>query len=652
MTAAVDLSLAAALREVRSGTLKPPPKLNLVEWADEYRYLSPEASSEPGKWRTDSVPVARGPMLAVSDPKVKQITVMCCTQMMKTELLLNIIGYHVHLDPAPMLLIQPTETSAEAFSKDRVDTMFRDTPAIRDKVGDKRSRDGGNTILHKQFVGGHLTMVGANAPSNLAMRPVRLVLADEIDKYPASAGEEGDPIKLAAERMDTFWNSLLVTVCSPTVAGKSRIELEYEQSDKRIYEVPCPHCHERREMKWRQVQWPEGKPEEAAYFCEVCGCQWSEPDRIRAIGRGEWRATAPFTNHAGFKVSKLASPWRPLSELAVKWEKAAGRPQLVKTFYNTQLAETFKEVGEAPGYKTIFDNNRGEYMRGSVPMGACFLTAGVDVQKDRLEYEVVGWGPGRRSWSVDYRVIDGDTSNEGPDGPWAKLQEVISTETWPHPTGAQLPIRMAAVDSGFRTSFVYDFCKRFSNSRVVPIKGSDSQVMAVGAPRTIDRKKDGKQVWRGLKLYMVGSSFIKRELYDWLVLPRPEEGEPPPGYCTFPQDYEELHFKELTSEQLVMRQARNGSLKELWEPTPNVRNEPLDCRVYARAAATLVGMDRFKPEHWQRMLARYTGGAKPKAAPPAQDAPAAAAEERTAPTPPTEPQRRPRPSSGFWKGRF
>lgn len=603
----VGRTLAQVLPALRRSHLKPPPRLTLVEWADQYRHLSAEASSLAGRWVTERVEVARGPMLAASDPEVREITVMCCTQLMKTELLLNLIGFFVHQDPAPILLMQPTVHIAEAFSKDRVDPMFRDSPALKDKLGGKKSRDGGNTILHKQFAGGHLTMVGANAPGELAMRPVRIVLCDEVDKYPVSAGDEGDPIKLAAERSATFWNYLIVKVCSPTIEGKSRIAMEYDLSDKRVFEVPCPYCDERQEMRWERVYWPEGQPELAAHACRKCGVQWSEPERQRAIAKGTWRATAPFNGHAGFKVSKLASPWEPLSKLAKKWVDCQGKPEQLKTFYNTQLAETFKEVGEAPPWKELYER-RESYSIGSVPADALMLTAGVDVQKDRLEYEVVGWAPGKRSYSIEYGVIRGDTENTGDDGPWEELQTLITSGQWEHASGVMLPLRFTAIDSGFRTSTVYDFCRRFSLNKVAPIKGRDDQAMAISAPRKIDLKRDGKAVWKSLRLYTVGSSLLKSEFYDWLGLKQSESGNYPPGYCHFPE-YEEQHFKELTSEQVMVKISR-GYAKQVWVKTPGVRNEPLDCRVYARAAAAIAGMDRWRDRDWDA-LAEQFGAERP-----------------------------------------
>jgi phage terminase large subunit GpA-like protein len=262
---AVSSQLLAGLIKDANENLKPPPKLNLVEWADEKRMLSPEASSEAGKWRTSRVEVARGPMLAATEPGVREITVVSCTQLLKTEILLNLIGYFVDQDPASILVMQPTLSLAQGFSKDRVDPMFRDTPCLAGKLKDKRSREGGNTMLHKTFPGGYLTIVGANSPTDLASRPVRVVLCDEVDKYPTDAGGEGDPIRLASERSATFFNRLLVKACSPTVAGRSRIAAEYDDSDRRVFQVPCPHCGDTAEMRWANVTWPDGEPEKAGY---------------------------------------------------------------------------------------------------------------------------------------------------------------------------------------------------------------------------------------------------------------------------------------------------------------------------------------------------------------------------------------------------
>jgi phage terminase large subunit GpA-like protein len=582
--------------------LRPPPKLNLWEWADEFRYLSPEAAAKPGKWRTSHVEVARGPMEAITDPSVHIVTVMCCTQLMKTELILNTIGYYVHQDPAPMIVMQPTVHMAEAFSKDRVDTMFRDSPALAGVLPPKKSRDGGNTILHKQFPGGHLTMVGANAPGDLAMRPVRVVLCDEVDKYPGSAGDEGDPITIIGERSATFWNWKQIRTCSPTIEGRSRIALSYEESDQRVFEPACPHCGHRAEMLWQQVRWPEDSPESAAYHCPDCDQPWSESERRKTIkaarnlpGYG-WTATKPFNGHAGFRVSKLASPWENLGKLARKFVEARKSPELLKAFVNTQLAETWKDKGEAPDWQRLY-NRREEYARNLVPVGGLMLFAAADVQKDRIEVEIKAYGRGLESWSIDYRVFLGDTSDEvAPSSPWRQLDDLLG-EAWPHMhAGVCMQLTRLAVDSGYNTQTVYRWASKYSPTRVMVIKGQPEQVVAVAAPKAIQIKANGQKLARGQKLWNVGTNLIKGELYSWLRAEPPTPGEPMPmGFHHWPE-HDEEYFRQLCSEIMMVKTVK-GRRVYTWEQI-RPRNEVLDVHVYCRAAAAAHGLDRYTDSHW------------------------------------------------------
>jgi phage terminase large subunit GpA-like protein len=583
-----------------------------VEWADTYRYLSPESSSVPGRWRTTNVEAARGPMLAVTDPSVNKITVMGPTQLLKTELINNIVGYFIHQDPAPMIVMQPTGKMAEAWSKDRLDKMLRDSPAISGAVGNRKSRDADNTILHKSFVGGHITVVGSNSPSDLASRPVRIVLCDEVDKYPESAGKEGDPIKLIEERTDTFWNSLKVRVCSPTIQGTSRIESEYDISDKRVFCGKCPHCGQLDELKWENVHWDDENPEATShYVCAKCSTGWSESDRLKAISLGEYVATAPFNGHAGFKVNKIASPWQPLSVLVNKWLESKDSPEKLKTFVNTQLAETWVEKGEVPDWKRLHER-RETWQTNTLQPGVVFLTCGVDVQKDRLELEIVGWGRDKQSWSVDFRVIPGDPCTPAP---WLEIDKVLN-ETWITEAGRELQIRMLAVDSGYETQHVYDWVRKKPADRVRAIKGSDSIQMAFGSPKDVEFRKDGDRLARAVKLWTVGVSVLKSELYGWLKLDAAgDDGKSLPGFCHFPQ-YDEEHFKRMCSEQLVKKTV-NGKTVHRWIKVYE-RNEVLDCRNYARAAAAMFGMDRLKPEDWDLLEGKMElpGPAKPKVPPP------------------------------------
>ena len=585
--------------ESRKKALKPTPKLNLVEWADSYRYLSPESSSLPGKWKTSNVEAARGPMLAVTDPRVKKITVMGPTQLLKTELINNIVGYFIHQDPSPMIVMQPTGKIAEAWSKDRLDKMIRDTPVLRGLVKDKRAKDSENTILHKTFPGGHITIVGSNSPSDLASRPVRIVLCDEVDKYPESAGKEGDPIKLIEERTDTFWNALIVHVCSPTVKGRSRIEQEYEQSDKRVFHGRCPYCNKLDELKWVNVKWDNDDPETARYECGQCGHPWTEIDRLKAISNGEYIATAPFNGHAGFKVNKIASPWQELKAIVKKFLEAKDNPEKLKTFVNTQLAETWEEEGDKPDFQRLYER-RETYPINTLPKGVVFLTAGADVQKDRIELEIVGWGREKESWSIDYRIFPGDTA--APEV-WKKLDEVLN-QTWKTHNGLSVQIRMLAVDTGYNTQHVYNWVRKQSPDRVRAVDGRDGLQSVFGTPSDVDMNLDGSRVRRALKLWPVGVSVIKSELYGWLNLNMPEDGKPyPPGYCHFPQ-YDLEHFKRLTSEQLVKR-VLNGRTVYRWAQIYE-RNEQLDCRVYARAAAAMFGMDYFSETEWEVLEGKFT----------------------------------------------
>lgn len=587
-----------------------------MEWADQKRYLSPESSSIPGRWKTDNVEAARGPMLAVTDPKVRKITVMGPTQLLKTELINNVVGYFIDQDPAPMIVMQPTGKMAEAWSKDRLDKMLRDTPALKDRVKDKRSRDSDNTILHKSFPGGHITVVGSNSPSDLAMRPVRIVLCDEVDKYPGSAGKEGDPIKLIEERSDTFWNSLSIRVCSPTIQGQSRIEAEYELSDKRVFCGRCPHCGSLDELKWENVKWSDDAPEETAvYTCGQCDAPWTELERLKAISQGEYVATAEFKGHAGFKCNKLASPWQPVSTLVRKYLEAKDDPEKMKTFTNTQLAETYVEKGEAPDHKRLYER-RELYPLNTLHDSIAFLTAGVDVQKDYLACEIVGWNRHKQSWSIDYRLIMGDT---GTSGPWDKLTQLLN-ETWKTPQGAELQIRMMCVDSGFRTQEVYDWVRKHSADRVRAIKGQDHLEMMFGLPKDVNLSSSGTKIKRASKVWPVGVSVIKSQLFSWLNMDAAgDDGIYQDGYCHFPQ-YSEDYFAGLCSEQLVSKKV-NGVTVKRWQKI-HERNEPLDCRVYARAAAAMFGMDRLSDHDWDILEGKYdTHKAKPEATQKAPESP-------------------------------
>jgi phage terminase large subunit GpA-like protein len=421
--------LAHRLDEAIAKALKPPPKLTVSEWADAYRVLSSEAAAEPGKWSTSRAEYQRGMMDAVSDPSIETIVLMTCAQVGKTELINNVVGYHIHQDPAPMLVVQPTLEMAQTWSKDRLSPCLRDTPVLAGKVKDPRSRDSGNTTLHKSFAGGHVTACGANSPSSLASRPCRIILCDEVDRYPLSAGTEGDPVSLAKKRSSTFWNRKIILVSTPTEKGASRIEQAYDESDQRKYFVQCPDCDEYQVLKWSQVKWEDQNPYSARYTCECCGTLWDDTARFRAIRYGEWRATSEAKGKiAGFHLNGLYSPWTPLYEAVSDFMSSKRDPMRLKTWINTFLGETWEEQGDRIDEFDLIE--RCENWGKDLPEDVLLLTAGVDVQDNRLEVEIVGWGRGEESWSISYQTIYGDPSTSEL---WARLDTVLQ-EKFTHPT--------------------------------------------------------------------------------------------------------------------------------------------------------------------------------------------------------------------------
>ncbi len=538
-------------------------------------------------------------MDACSDPAVETVVVMSSAQVGKTTFIKAVIGFHVDQDPAPILLLNPTLDMSEAFSKDRLAPMVRDTPCLRGKIADPRSRDSGNTILHKRFSGGHLTLAGANSPASLASRPVRIVLCDEVSRYPPSAGTEGDPVNLAFKRTATFWNRKRVLTSTPTIKGACRIEMAYEQSDQRRYHVPCIWCRGYQTLRWAQVKWPEGKPREAHYLCEHCGSAITDADKIKILREGEWRAGAEPNGTAGFHLNELYSPWRKFGEVAEDFlaAKKGGRETL-KTWVNTSLGETWEEdQGERPDWATL--KARAEpYDLFTVPPGGLLLTAFVDVQQDRLAVKVKAWGRGEESWLVVFLELYGDTDYDGGrelPKVYRELDDLLG-RSYPHASGAELHIASAGIDSGFRTQAVYNYC-RTRGPRVYPTKG----VFTPGRPVvTRPSKQDvtykGQTIEGGVMLWPIGTDAAKRLVY-W----RMKITGPGPGRMHFPIGIEDEYYEQLCSEKLVTKY-RHGVPYQEWHQT-RPRNEALDCEVGVYHAAIRAGMGRFRWERLEQSLA-------------------------------------------------
>jgi len=544
--------------------LKPPPSLTVSAWADKFRVLSPEGSSEAGKFETSRAVFQKEIMDVCADPSVQEVVVMSCSQVGKTETLLNTIGYYIAYEPAPILMVQPTLEMARSWSQDRLSTMVRDTPIITNKVADAKSRDAGNTTLHKTFEGGHITACGANSPASLASRPIKIVMCDEVDRYPSTAGSEGDPVLLAKRRSATFWDSKLIMTSTPTVSGASRIERAYENSDQRKFYVPCIHCKYSHIFEWKNVIFDKEYLHNAHLVCPKCKGKIDNADRIRSIAKGVWKASEKFTGIAGFHLSGLYSPWISLEEAAKEFLSAKKMPETLRVFVNTYLGESWEDEGERIDDLGLF-KRKEEY---TVPDEVVLITAGVDIQDDRIEMEVVGWGLDEESWSLDYLRIYGDPSAPNI---WNELDTHLSK------TYNDMRIISCCIDSGHHTNQVYKFCKPRLARRIFAIKGQ------AGDAKTIVGRSSRNNIMR-CPLFPVGVDTAKELIYSRLNIQNAGA-----GYCHFPMKYDEEYFKQLTAEKIVTKYRRGFKRRE-WVLTRS-RNEALDCRVYALASLTVLNAD-------------------------------------------------------------
>jgi phage terminase large subunit GpA-like protein len=582
--------------------LRPLPRLTVSQWSDEHRYLSPQGAAEPGRYRTDRAPYLREIMdnLSALSPVQKTI-VMKGAQLGFTEAGNNWVGYVIDIAPAATMMVQPTEDTVKRNSKVRINPMIEATPRLREKMGAQKSKDASQTNYYKEFPGGVLVMTWATSATGLRSIPIKNLFLDEVDGYPLDIEGEGSPIELARARSRTFPTKKEFMISTPTVEGQSVIESEFLQTDQRYYFVPCPHCGEHQTLKFENLKWEKGKPETVLYFCEHCGTGIEEHHKVFMLENGEWRATQPDNSAphiAGYHINSLYAPygWYRWHEIARDWEKAQGDTPKLKAFTNTVLGETWKQTGEAPPWENLY-NRREAYPINRPQRDVAFLTAGVDIQRDRIEIEIVGWCKGKKSYSVDYRVLVGDTSKTEV---WDALAEIVD-EQWEREDGGIMPLAMMAVDTGYNTSEVYAFCRRFDTTKVIPVKGVDKNRLIIAAPRAVDTTKDGKATGK-VKVWPVGVSVVKEELYGWLRLNQNEDGTFPNGFCHFPQ-YDQHHFKSLTAEKLEFKTSRGFRVYQ-WVKKYE-RNERLDCRVYARAAAAVMGLDRRPPEWFDELIAQY-----------------------------------------------
>lgn len=562
-----------------------PPKPTLSQWADANRYLSLESNPTGGRWHTATVPYAREPMDVITDSIHEKVVFMWASQLAKTETELNFTGWIMDVDPGPILVIHETIDNARSWSKDRLEPMLRDTPCLRGKVSTTRGIAAqeevkSNEVLHKSFSGGHITVVGSNSGAGLSMRPIRYVLCDEVDAWAPSAGEEGDQVSLAEKRTAWFYNRKVVLISSPRLKTTSRIEPAYLASDQRKYFVPCPHCDHKQVLLWENFRWEKyesGKelPETAHFVCVSCGLRIEEKHKFTMLTAGEWRATFPERKVAGFWLWAAYSPVVPWATLAQEWIEAQGNDEKLKVFVNTRRAETWEEKYDAPSWETIKNRADQTYEQWTIPYGVGFLVAAGDVQDDRIEFSVWGYGREEESWLIGHDVVYGNTDLE----PVYLEFEQRAFQQLQQPTrGRYLQPLLAFLDSGHKTQEVYSFVR--TRGHIYAIKGSGKQFApAVGAPTKQDIDHKGQKIKDGVQLWQVGVHRIKKLLYGRLKLQKPG-----PRFLHFPHNLTDDYYRQLTSEKLITHSNGKEEFKK------EGRNETLDTMTYCYAAAVLAGL--------------------------------------------------------------
>lgn len=620
----------------------PPPRLTVSEWADGCRILSRKGAAEPGPYRTSRTPYLQEPMdmLSPASP-VEEVVLMFAAQLGKSEAGNNFVGHTIDIDPGPMMIVQPTIDMAKRYSRQRIAPMIEETPALRRRVKENRSRDESNTTLVKDFTGGLLILAGANSAAGLRSTPVKKLFLDEIDAYPLDVDGEGDPIMLAEKRTATFVRRKVLKTSTPTTKGFSRVEQCFERGDRRRYHVPCPHCSVLHVMEFKHLHWIRDDvgapiPGSVRYVCPSCGGAVQEHQKPAMLAAGQWIAERSTDRIASYHLSALYSPWLTWEQVVAEFYDAneaskAGDVSKLKAWTNTVLAETWEEDGDKVSEHELA--KRAEPItRRLVPRGGVILVIGADVQGDRIELRTWAFGRSEESWLIERDIVHGSPSDEQT---WKAVLEVIERE-YEHENGARMRVMATAIDSGgHHTQEVYNFCRVNAWRKVIAIKGQSQAGKAViGKPSDVDVNYRGIKLKRGAKVWPVGADTAKQVLYGRLRL-----SQHGPGYVHLPNWLPAEEYEQLTAERLVTKYHKGRPRLE-WIKPPGRRNEALDCAVYALAAAHMLGITRWREIDWQRLenSLRQAELLKSEAAPPASvvtadptPTPAAAPVQHTSP---------------------
>ncbi len=594
-----------------------PARIGVAQWSERSIILSAKDSAEPGPYRSARTPYASEPMDCLSQHStVEEVVLMWGAQTGKTRIGSNWLGYLVDTNPGPVMIVQPTIDMAKRYSRQRLAPMIEESPALRRKVRENRSRDDANTTLLKEFAGGFMAVAGANSAAGLRSMPVRDLFLDEIDGYPIDVDGEGDPIKLAEARQSTFSRRKRLLTSTPTTKDFSRIEARYLASDRCRYHVPCPHCQELQPLDWgtdkpHGLKWDrdaEGRalPDSVRYVCRSCGAEIREHHKPAMLAGGRWVADnlgAAAGRIRGFQLSSLYSPlgWLSWATLVTEWETAitssrTGDISLLRVFVNTRLAETFEEQGDRADEHALRKRAADIPLR-QVHWGHFVMTMGVDTQGDRLEAYLWAWGRGMERQLVDRAVFYGDPGQgeQEPGSPWARLTEYRRTPVL-HASGRPVPLLACMIDSGgHHTQAVYAYTRAHQHAHVYAVKGQSQAGKAIlGKATDQDVSWRGTKLKGGVKLFPIGTDTAKAEIYGRL-----RNEAPGPGYVHLSRHLPPEVFEQLTAERLVTKYVKGRPRLE-WVKPAGRRNEALDCAVYALAAAHLSGIDRWKEGDWAK----------------------------------------------------
>ncbi|WP_116963077.1 phage terminase large subunit family protein [Fastidiosibacter lacustris] len=572
--------LSKLIKQTFEQHFKPVKDLGISDWSESHVYLPAGTSAVPGRWRT--IAYQKGVFEAIESPKTNKITLMFGAQLGKTSILNNSLGYYIQHQPESQIVMQPSESDVKTWLETKFNPMVDNCPSIRDCLAKPRGREGVNNQKMKSYHGGFLMLSWSGSPNTMRGRSAPKIYADEVDGYERTS--EGHPVNLLWQRAATFGSKrkLLIT-STPTHKGASFVEMSYLSGDQRQYYVPCPHCEEYQVLQWKNVTWHSDKgkhdTQSAYYTCEHCGSLINDGQKLAMIRKGEWQARMPFNGHASFHLNELYSPFRTFADIVQSFLEKKQTGDL-KTFVNVSLAETWEEEGEQVEAGSLLA--RVEHWE-VLPEGIVLITAGIDVQQDRIELQAVGWGVDEESWVIDYKIFHGETSE---DEVWRELTQYLLHKRYQHESGKQLPIAFACLDTGGTnnmTSKAYDYVRRSRIGLPFAIKGRGGEYPFVAAP---NRKRVPNK--KAFDLYMIGTDEGKSILYNRLKL----EEEKGASVIHFDANVcDARYFGQLTAEKRLLRYQKGFPKYEWHNVAADKRNEALDTYIYALAALRITNID-------------------------------------------------------------